>query len=171
MTIKPADTQQKRMQRLRYGRIDVDRLTELTVDYCEKRKINPNHRMCDELAEMIVVIAEKILGGGQYRGYTEDWKQEMTSLAYLHVMLYIRNFDLAKSKASGKPDAAFSYYARIVANAFKQQLKAMKKHNERNPTYIETMEYDRDMMDQGGSAYGDYSYPDIARLDYGGLLS
>lgn len=164
------ETSQKRMNRLRYGRIDVDKLAELTIEYCENRKADSNYVMSQELAEMILVIVEKMQGGGQYRGYSDDWKAEMTSLAYTHVLKYVHNFKMEKVNTDKGTEAAFSYYAMIIANAFKQSIKQMKKHVAQFPLYNDAIGYDQDAMEQDFSITdSSMVYPDISGLDYGDL--
>lgn len=161
------DKGRSRMARLRYERIDVDELSRLTIDHCDKKKIDPEYEMTNELGEMIFIIVEKMLGGSQYRGYTPDWKEEMRGKAYEHTVKYIKNFNITKVKA-GQYDAAFNYYAMIITNAFKQAIKQQKAYTEKNKILNDAygynqaeMESDRSMVDSS------YIYPDESRLDYG----
>lgn len=161
---------QKRVAKMRYGRIDVNQLAELTVDYCEKRRLNPNHQMSNELGEIIKVIVDKMLGQGQYRGYTSDWKEEMSGKAFEHTVKYIKNFKMEKVNA-GKADAAFSYYAMIITHAFKQSLKQMKKYTEQNALLNEALGVDKEQMDSESSMINsDSVFPEESNLDFGNFL-
>lgn len=161
---------QKRVAKMRYGRIDVEKLTELTIDYCEKRKIDPKYQMSNELGEIIRVIVDKMLGQGQYRGYTSDWKEEMSGKAFEHTVKYIKNFKIEKVKA-GKADAAFSYYAMIITHAFQQSIKQLKKYTEQNSLLNDALGYDEDKLKSENSIINsDSVFPDESNLDYGNFL-
>lgn len=157
---------EKRMAKLRYDRIDVDRLAELTMEYAEARKLNENHIMSRELAEMVMVIIDKLLGGGQYRGYTDDWKEEMRGKAYEHIVKYSKGFKIALCKA-GKRDAAFSYHAMIASHAFKQSIKQLKAYTEKNSILNDALGYDKESMESDKSLNDSSQiYPDETKLDY-----
>lgn len=161
---------QKRVARLRYGRIDVDHLAKLTVEFCEKKKRNPDYQMSNELGEIINVIVDKMLGQGQWRGYTPDWKEEMRGKAYEHTVKYVKNFKMELVLA-GKPDAAFSYYAMIITNAFKQSVKQLKAYTEKNALLNDALGYDKESIDSEKSIINSESiFPDETRLDYESFL-
>jgi len=136
---------EQRLQAMRTGRIDKKYLSELVVKYKSKKKIDPEHPMSRELAEVVLIIIDKMLGAASWRGYTDDWKEEFRGRAIEHVLKYAHNFDPEKSK-TGKNDP-YNYFAMIISNAFIQSLKKCKVYAENNVLLNDDVLYNTDSWD------------------------
>jgi len=89
----------------------------------EMDKYNKNNRVIsDELAEMIVKIAENYSSIGSFAGYT--WREDMVSEAVLTCVKYMHNFDSDKSKNP------FSYFTSICRNAFINYIRKQNRHSD-----------------------------------------
>lgn len=115
---------------MRNGRIERSYLKSLVMDYKIKKKINPDYSMARDLAEVLLIIIDKMLGSPSFRGYSEDWKEEFRGRAIEHVLKYGHNFDATKSK-SGRNDP-YNYFAMIISNAFVQSMRKCKTYSEHN---------------------------------------
>lgn len=120
----------QRLQAMRTGRIEKEYLSELVMTYKFKKNIDPTYPMPRELAEVILIIIDKMLGSASWRNYTDDWKEEFRGRAIEHVLKYAHNFDPEKSK-TGKNDP-YNYFAMIISNAFIQSWKKCKTYSDNN---------------------------------------
>lgn len=77
--------------------------------------------LTNKIGVAIMQIAERRCGSRMYKGYTNNWKEEMISNAVVHATLRGHNFDPEKS------DNPFAYFTQICDNAIKEQLKREKK--------------------------------------------
>lgn len=118
------------LSKMRNGRIERSYLTDLVMDYKMKKKINPDYIMPRDLAEVLLIIIDKMLGSASFRGYSEDWKEEFRGRAIEHVIKYGHNFDATKSK-NGKNDP-YNYFAMVIHNAFIQSMRKCKTYSEHN---------------------------------------
>jgi hypothetical protein len=118
-----------RLAGMRNGRINTKYLTELVLDYKFKRKLDKNYSMPTELAEVILIIIDKMIGSSAWRSYSEDWKEEFRGRATEHVVKYAHNFNLVKCK-NGKGSDPYNYFAMIIKNAFIQSLRKCKLYSE-----------------------------------------
>lgn len=75
----------------------------------------------EELAKMIMLIAENFSKRPSYIGYT--WRDDMVSEAVLTCVKYIHNFKPEKSKNP------FGYISMICQNAFWTYIKKQKTHS------------------------------------------
>lgn len=120
----------QRLQSMRNGRIDKTYLSELVTSYKFKKNLDPTYPMSRELAEVVLIIIDKMLGSASWRNYTDDWKEEFRGRAIEHVLKYAHNFDSEKSK-TGKNDP-YNYFAMIISNAFIQSWKKCKVYSDNN---------------------------------------
>lgn len=103
---------------------NADLLKELT-NYKETGKIS------EELAKMIMLIAENYSKKPSFIGYT--WRQDMISEAILTCIKYIHNFNPEKSKNP------FAYISTICQRSFLMFIKKQKKHSEIKDTCYNNM--------------------------------
>lgn len=119
-----------RIAKLKNERINTKYLSDLVMDYKLKKSLDKNHSMSNELAEIVLVMIEKMIGSPSWRNYTPDYKEEFRGRAVEHVIRYAHNFSPEKCK-KGKDDA-FNYFAMIIVNAFIQSLKKCKSYSANN---------------------------------------
>lgn len=185
------------LARLLRDRIDNVRLADLICEHSEKmRMINPkvlNPKtgvmktpdtkdcrfipMGEELGAYLVAIVEKLSMHRRFKNYTPDWKKEMKSRAYDHLTKYIwRNFDREKllyytnrkgELVQAKKDAAYSYVAQIVGNAFKQVSDMYNKEREREDEYNDDYGVNYSELEEKIASAFNAVIPDENRLDYG----
>lgn len=157
----------ERLQSMRTGRIDKTYLTELVVDYKFKRKLDESYPMPHELAEVILIIIDKMLGSSSWRNYTDDWKEEFRGRAILHVLKYAHNFDPEKSK-TGKNDP-YNYFAMIISNAFIQSWKKCKVYSDNNVLLNDEVLYNANNWDEVYAATPDTGTvtPNTDAIDWG----
>jgi|SRR3990167_8165312 len=82
---------------------------------------DPIPQMSERLGEMILLIARRLATSHNFSGYT--YKEEMISDGIENCMMYITNFDPAKSKN------AFSYISQIFFFAFIRRIGREKKQS------------------------------------------
>ena len=116
----------EKLNQMRHGRIEKSYLTELVLEYKMSKVVNPQHPMPEELAEVILIIIDKMLGSGNWRNYTDDWKEEMRGRAVEHVLRYTQNFDPVKS------NDPYNYFAMVISNAFIQSWRKCKNWTDQN---------------------------------------
>ena len=83
---------------MRNGRIGKEYLQSLVMDYKFKKKIDSRYSMPRELAEVVIIIIDKMLGSPSWRRYSEDWKEEFRGRAIEHVLKYALHLDLQRQK-------------------------------------------------------------------------
>jgi hypothetical protein len=116
------------LSQMRNGRIDKTYLLQLVMEYKFKKQINKDFSMPKELAEVVLIIIDKMLGSNSWRGYTGDWKEEFRGRALEHIVKYAHRFDPYKCK-SGKNDP-YNYFAMMINNAFIQSWRKCKIYSE-----------------------------------------
>jgi len=157
-----------KLSEMRNGRIEKKYLLELVMDYKWKKKINKKYSMPRDLAEIVIIIVDKMLGSGSWRRYSEDWKEEFRGRAIEHVLKYAHNFDPEKSK-SGKNDP-YNYFAMIIGNAFIQSWRKCKQYSENTILFNQDFSYkDTTSEDQEFITDNQHSNPNIDSLDWGNL--
>lgn len=77
--------------------------------------------LTNKIGAAILQIASRRCNSRMYRGYTNNWKEEMISNAVVAATLRGHNFDPSKS------ENPFAYFTQICDNAIKEQLKKEKK--------------------------------------------
>lgn len=87
--------------------------------------------LTEKIGRAIIQIATRRCNSRMYRGYTNNWKEEMICNAITSATLRGHNFDPQKSSNP------FAYFTQICDNAIKEQLKAEKKQ-----MYIRYKSYD-----------------------------
>lgn len=161
-----------RLANLRNNKISTQYLSELVMDYKMKKSLDIDFPMPKELAEVVLIMIDKMLGSQSWRGYSPDWKEEFRGRAIEHVLRYGHNFSPEKCK-NGKGDA-FNYFAMIIVNAFVQSLKKCKLYSENNILINHDVIYNEQMYndDQELKLDSDVKFinPDIDSLDYGSNL-
>jgi len=152
---------------MRNGRIEKKYLNELVVDYKLKKKIDPNFSMPRELAEVVLIIIDKMLGSGSWRRYSEDWKEEFRGRAIEHVVKYAHNFNPKKCK-SGKNDP-YNYFAMIIGNAFIQSWRKCKTYSENTSLMNHDIIYNENHWSHDQNITSDIQsiIPQIDALDWG----
>jgi hypothetical protein len=162
------DEHKQRLHEMRYGRIPREYLTNLVLDYKAKRNLMPDYKMPSELADVVLLIIDKMLGASSWRGYTEDWKEEMRGKAIEHILNYAHNFDREKMN-NGKGDP-YNYFAMIIHHAFVQTLKKLKKHAEINVAMNHEVMYEN--IEEGDNdSLSEYSSLNVDSIDYGGVTT
>jgi len=157
-----------KLAEMRNGRIEKKYLLGLVMDYKWKKKLNPSYSMPRDLAEIVIIIVDKMLGSGSWRRYSEDWKEEFRGRAIEHVLKYAHNFDPEKSK-SGKNDP-YNYFAMIIGNAFIQSWRKCKQYSENTVLFNQNFSYeDTTSEDQEFITDNQSSMPNIDSLDWGDL--
>lgn len=126
---EPVLTYAQRLSAMRNGRIDKEYLSELIMQYKFKRSVDSTFPMPRELAEVALIVIDKTLGGYRWRGYTEDWKEEMRGKAIEHVLKYVHNYDAVKSSQDSKNKDPYYYIGRIASNAFIQSWKKCDEYS------------------------------------------
>lgn len=156
-----------RLAEMRNGRIEKKYLAELVMDYKFKKKIDPTYSMPKELAEVVIIIVDKMLGSPSWRSYSEDWKEEFKGRAIEHVIKYAHNFDPAKSK-SGKNDP-YNYFAMIISNAFIQSWRKCKTFSENSIQFNGEYLYRTSQLSQDADLNFENQTidPNIESLDWG----
>ena len=99
------------------------------MDCLEKGKDIPP--LTNKIGEAILQIATRRCNSWMYRGYTNNWKEEMIGNAVIAATLRGHNFDPSKS------ENPFAYFTQICDNAIKEQLKREKRE-----MYIRYKSYD-----------------------------
>ena len=118
---------EQRLEQMRKGRIEKQYLQKLVLDYKFNKQLDLSYPMPRELAEVILIIIDKMLGSGNWRNYSDDWKEEMRGRAIEHVLKYTHNFDPIKSK-----NDPYNYFAMIISNAFIQSWRKCKNWTDNN---------------------------------------
>lgn len=163
-----------RLANLRNNKIDTVYLSDLVMDYKMKRTLDKEFPMPKELAEVVLIMIDKMLGSPSWRGYTPDWKEEFRGRAIEHVLRYGHNFSPEKCK-NGKNDA-FNYFAMIIVNAFVQSLKKCRIYSENNilmnhdVIYNDQQPYNGEEQEFKTDSDIKFIDPDINSLDYGSNL-
>ena len=92
-------------------------------NYIEKKELHDAIResqetghVSEKLHMMFWTMSHEIIKGKRFCGYTDDWKEDMVSTAYVKCVTVYKKFDLAK------PDA-FSYFTSVITNSFKDVIK------------------------------------------------
>ena len=158
----------KKMSEMRYGRIERSYLLELVMDYKFKRKLDSDYPMPRELAEVVLIIIDKMLGSASWRKYTDDWKEEFRGRAIEHVLKYAHNFDPEKSK-TGKNDP-YNYFAMIIGNAFIQSWRKCKTYTDNNVILNHDLLYNENLWDGNSESVAndvESVTPNIEALDWG----
>lgn len=110
----------------------------------EVKKFKRSGEMSEELGEMIMKIAKRYIGKGNFSGYSTDWKEDMVQDAALTCVKGLHNFDPEKS------NNPFAYITTICSNAFKHYLKTQKKHRQIKDTcYKNSDVFDSDYTHRG----------------------
>jgi hypothetical protein len=136
----------QRIKSMRTGRIEKEYLSDLVMAYKFKKNIDSTYPMPRELAEVVLIIIDKMLGSASWRNYTDDWKEEFRGRAIEHVLKYAHNFDPEKSK-SGKNDP-YNYFAMIISNAFIQSWKKCKAYADSNVLLNDEILYNVESWDE-----------------------
>ena len=158
---------------MRQGRIDKAYLLELVMDYKFKRSLDSEFPMPSELAEVVLVIIDKMLGSNSWRKYSDDWKEEFRGRAIEHVLKYTHNFDPVKNKVGkdGKPSKndPYNYFAMIINNAFIQSWRKCKNYTETNVIINYDLMYQNNEWSDGQDSRPDTDSvtPDLNKLDWG----
>ena len=158
----------KRLSEMRYGRIDRTYLLEHVMNYKFKKNLDADYPMPKELAEVVLIIVDKMLGSPSWRKYSDDWKEEFRGRAIEHVLKYAHNFNLEKSK-TGKNDP-YNYFAMIIGNAFIQSWRKCKTYTDNNVILNHDLLYNENSWDGGTeSVMSDVESvtPNIEALDWG----
>jgi hypothetical protein len=166
-----------RISELKNNRIDPELLGNLIMEHKIRRSMKPDHRMSNELAEIVIIIIEKLLGSSSWRGYTEDWKEEFRGRAIDHCLRYCHNFSPERCER-GNADA-FNYFAMISVRAFIQSLKKCKAYSARNVSMNHDVLYDETMWGNDHDMKIDYdsiysrlpSMPNIDSIDWADGIS
>lgn len=161
-------TYEQRLQQMRTGRIEKAYLLELVMNYKFKKKIDEAYPMPRELAEVVLIIIDKMLGSASWRNYTDDWKEEFRGRAIEHVLKYTHNFDPKKSK-NGKGNDPYNYFAMIIHNAFVQSWKKCKAYSENNVLLNDEILYNAESWDDVYEANPDHGIvnPNTDAIDWG----
>ncbi len=136
MTRKKHEEYKDKLLEMRHGRIDKAYLLELVMDYKFKRSLEPDYPMSSELAEVVLIIIDKMAGSNSWRNYSDDWKEEFKGRAIEHVLKYAHNFDPHKIRIGkdGKvlKNDPYNYFAMIIGNAFIQSWRKCKTYTDAN---------------------------------------
>ena len=161
---------ERRIAKLKSGKISKDYLSPLVMQYREMKKVNPRAQMPRELAEVILIIIDKNLGSPSWRRYSPDWKEEMRGRAIEHLLKYSHNFDPAKCAAGN--DDPYNYFAMIANMAFIQSLKKLKQHAEHTILINHDVLYSESQWAEYESLKIEIevSEPQISNLDWGHSL-
>jgi len=162
--VRPRSEKDKRLEQMRHGRIEKTYLLELVMDYKMKRQLMPTYPMPTELAEVILIIVDKMLGSGSWRNYTDDWKEEMRGRAIEHVLRYAHNFNPIKVK-----NDPYNYFAMIIYSAFVQSWRKCKTYSEQNVALNEEVIHNSSGWDDesNNSTSVESVTPNIDALDWG----
>ena len=101
---------------------------EFYAELCKyhKRKMEcieqdlPIPPLTNKIGAAIIQIATRRCNSHMYRGYSNNWKEEMISNAIMTATIHGHNFDPERS------ENPFAYFTQICDNAIKQQLKNEK---------------------------------------------
>lgn len=105
---------------MRSGRIDKKILTNLLVELRDKRrKYGNDYPVSNALGYVFNVVIDKNLGNHKWRGYTNDWKQEMRDRAIELLIKHSHNFDPEKMEKAKNADPYY-YLGKITFCAFIQ---------------------------------------------------
>ena len=164
---KRIDEHKMRLQEMRHGRIERKYLTDLVMDYKFKKQLDLNYPMPTELAEVVLIIIDKMLGSSSWRKYSDDWKEEFRGRAIEHVLKYAHNFDADKSK-SGKNDP-YNYFAMIISNAFIQSWRKCKAYTDANVIMNHDLIYRENAWEEDQESRTDIESvtPNLDALDWG----
>jgi hypothetical protein len=157
------------LEEMKTSRVPKAYLTNLVTEYKMMKAINPDAKMPDKLADVVLVIIGKMGGSSQWRGYTEDWKEEFRGRAIEHILRYAHNFDPIKMQ-KGKDDP-YNYFAMIILHAFIQSKKKLMKYHELNVPMNHEVLYKSDGDGDGDAVNpnADFFAPKIESLDWGSL--
>lgn len=159
---------EKHLSEMRNGRIGKKYLNDLVLDYKFKKSLDENYPMPTELAEVVLIIIDKMLGSSSWRGYSDDWKEDFRGRAIEHVLKYAHNFDPDKSK-SGKNDP-YNYFAMIIGNAFIQSWRKCKTYSDNNVILNDDLIYNQNNWEEDQESRPDIQSitPNIDSIDWNG---
>lgn len=100
--------------------VDNKRFHELLVEY----KKTGSRKVYNEIGKIFLDISQRMLQKLNFINYSQDRKDEMSSLACLYMIRYLNNYD---PLISNNPFAYFSQYA---YNAYLQVIIANKKKDD-----------------------------------------
>jgi hypothetical protein len=159
--------EQDLISQMKVGRIPKEYLTKLLLDYRFEKAVDKNTPMPRLLAQVILIIVEKMIGSSNWRNYSQDWKEDFRGKAYEHILKYAHNFDQAKCSA-GKGADPYNYIAQIVYRAFVQSWRKCKQHAERNAPMNPNLVYMSNHWDEDQLVTPDNEMmtPDITSMDW-----
>jgi len=99
-----------------YNKLNPDKKTNGYQSYKDAK----HPKLSDTLADIIVIMIEKIVNGRKFNRYTDEWKNDFRSNAYLLLTKYVHNFRPETKNAIG-------YLYMSIENAIIQELNAKKK--------------------------------------------
>ena len=84
----------------------------------------------EEIGRDLSTIADVVLSQPCFRDYSDEWRGEMRSVAYMHMMDAIKNVDTSKGRA-------FSYMFNIANKACRRQVNKLKRYENMLPRVCE----------------------------------
>lgn len=96
-----------------------ERLSELMLEAQQKNDCSSR-----ELGELVHNITQKVIFSDEFIAYTDDWKLEMLSQAYVKVFGAVMKFDPVKCKSP------VNYLYTAALNSFRTTLKKLKDDSE-----------------------------------------
>lgn len=112
----------------------VEFMTQIT-EWLDQRKIDPDIQWSEDLCKKFMRMIEGMSHNKSFSRYT--YIDEMKDEALLHIMKYGHNYDPTKiNEQTGKPYPPFSYYNRIIWQAFVSIINKEKRQQDIKREYL-----------------------------------
>lgn len=104
------------------------RFQQLIIDYHEKRKINPDQRIPEEVGGFLISIAHRLASRHNFANYT--YRDEFTSDGILRAVEAFKSFNPEKSSNP------FAYFTKVIYRTFIQRIKKEKLERQKRDELI-----------------------------------
>jgi hypothetical protein len=106
--------------------INNDQFTDILINYYNDPDSKTGKKYYEQIGKIFLLLANKIINGGNFRNYPEPLKEEMINDA---VYLMIKKLNKYDHEKYSNP---FSYFTTVTLNVIYQHIKKEKKRIERN---------------------------------------
>ena len=111
--------------------INNKRFSEAIIEYYERKKVNPNEKIPNEIGKYLILIAKNL--GTRYNFNAYTFKDEMVSDGILRCIEAFNNFDPSRSNP-------FAYFTKVIFRTFIQRIKKEKAERKMRDRLLMTEE-------------------------------